>query len=199
MYVLVINLDRSPERLVSSMAELARIGLSATRVPAVDGRLLELDASGNLPGYKKRGRAKEHYYRGTAGCYYSHIRALQEALRANEWPCLIVEDDILIQGDDPLMLPDTSKDIIFFGGLDDTAKGLVYGGHAICYRTRDAAMSVLDWQTKHPGVADLNITRLHSLTDCCHYERPYRIWQRDGYSLIQEREMRRFSSKNPDT
>ena len=197
MHVLVINLDRSPERLLSTQSELARIGLSATRVPAVDGRLLELDASGNLPGYKKRGQAKEYYYRGTAGCYYSHIRALEAALHADQWPCLIVEDDIIILREGELLIPDTPKDIIYFGGLDDPMKGLVYGGHAICYRTRNAAAIVLNYQLEHPGVADLNITQLNKLLDCCHYARPYRIWQRDGYSLIQERMMKRFSSKNP--
>ena len=40
MRVLVINLDRSPERLDAFGAEAARCGLAFERLPAVDGQLL---------------------------------------------------------------------------------------------------------------------------------------------------------------
>ncbi len=181
--------------MVSTMAELERVGLSATRIPAVDGRLLEMDTSGNIPGFKKRGRIREHYYRGLAGCYFSHIRALQQTIIMNEWPCLIVEDDILIHGTEPLLLPDTSKEFIYLGGLDtDTA---VYGTHAICYKTKEAASIALLHLIRYPGSPDHSLIKLWKSTGASHYARPYRIWQRDGYSLIEEREMRRYSSKNP--
>ncbi len=40
MRVVVINLDRSPERLAEFGAEAARCGLDFERLPAIDGRLL---------------------------------------------------------------------------------------------------------------------------------------------------------------
>ena len=195
MHVLVINLDRCPERLVSTVHELERIGMSATRIPAVDGRNLVLDESGDIPGFKKRGRARENYYRGIAGCYFSHIRALQHAIDADQWPCLIVEDDILIVGDGPLLLPDTSKEVIYFGGLDTPST--IYGTHAICYKTKEAATMALGHLVTHPGSPDHSLIQLWKRIGQPHYARPYRIWQCDGYSLISEKVMYRFSSKNP--
>ncbi len=171
--------------MVFTMAELERVGLSATRIPAVDGRLLEMDASGNIPGFKKRSTTREHYYRGAAGCYFSHIRAIQQAIIMNEWPCLIIEDDINIEGTEPLLLPDTSKEIIYFGGYDVGEK--VYATHAICYKTREAAVMILDHLIRFPACSDHSMILLWQKTNAAHFARPYRIWQRDGYSLIEQR------------
>jgi hypothetical protein len=103
----------------------------------------------------------------------------------NEWPCLIIEDDINIEGTEPLLLPDTSKEIIYFGGYDVGEK--VYATHAICYKTREAAVMILDHLIRFPACSDHSMILLWQKTNAAHFARPYRIWQRDGYSLIEQR------------
>jgi len=193
MRVLVINLDRSPARLYTTMEELSRVGLSGERVVAVDGDTLTLDASGNVPGFKKRTGKNQKYYTGTAACWMSHMRALEEAISGNVWPCMIVEDDIVIMGSAPVTVPDVSEDIVYLGGLDHPTKG-VYGCHAIVYKTRRAAERALMYQMSHPAAADYNMIRLNRLSPI-HYARPYRIYQRNGISQISGSYIRRFPAK----
>ena len=83
-------MDRCPDRWLSVSEECTRVGLKPVRVPAVDGKLWD----GN--GWKKQGRINETYWRGSAGCYFSHIKALETAIASpGDFPCLILEDDVV--------------------------------------------------------------------------------------------------------
>lgn len=187
MRILYINLDRCPERAADTVAELARWGLTGERIPAVDGKLLALDDSGSIAGYKTRGRTKEHSYRGSAGCFFSHCLALEEAIRGGIWPCLILEDDVAITA--APTLPDTASPIVYLGGLDVEGKG-VYGGHAICYKTPEAAESMLNELRKMPSTNDGASVRLQRRQpDLFHFARPYSIYQKAGHSFIQEKHL----------
>ena len=185
MRTLVINLDRCPDRLATVMEELQRCGLSGERLPAVDGRLLDTDQSGNIPNYKRRGTASETYYRGSAGCYFSHLRALEVAIAGDIWPTLIVEDDIQYNGDTgTIQLPVTDKPIIYLGGMDDHRRNRVYGAHAIAYTSKSAAEAVLQFMRTHPNTADSILIRFNQLTNLIHYARPWQFIQLSGISTI---------------
>ena len=56
---LVINLDRSPDRLVAMGASLGRLGISFTRVPAVDGRALPSRLPGVDPALYRASHGRE--------------------------------------------------------------------------------------------------------------------------------------------
>jgi len=181
MRVLIINLDRSPERLAMTVSELEKWGLSGERVPAIDGRTLP---GHNIEGFKPRGKGNETLYRGSAGCFFSHCRALEIAIEGDIWPCMIVEDDVVIT-EMPTVFED-DKPIVYFGGLDVSGRG-VYGGHAICYRTREAAEIVLAFAREHPENIDTRLVRLQKRKDIFSFRRPYPITQAAGFSLIIER------------
>lgn len=180
MYAYIINLDRSPDRLAQTQQELTEHGISYERISAVDGRTLEI-TDGCITGFKAQGRSKEIPYRGSAGCYFSHIKALRRAIEHNVWPCLIVEDDIQICSNPGI--PDTEAPIIYFGGIDRPHG--TYGGHAICYRTPAAANIVLQALLKYKNTNDSTLVRLQAADPTLfHFCRPYPILQRDGHSLI---------------
>ena len=89
----VINLDRSTERLAAMQQRLARAGLPWQRVPAVDGRGLDLARSTavDVAGYR-RWHGKD-LNPGEVGCYLSHIEAMRRFL-AGPWAyALVLEDD----------------------------------------------------------------------------------------------------------
>ena len=94
MLRMVINLDRSPDRWMSTRSQLEKIGISAERVPAVDGKNLA------PPLYRKKSSLNLGCPRdllpGEIGCYLSHLNCWKKLLQSNEKFALIMEDDILI-------------------------------------------------------------------------------------------------------
>ena len=91
--MLVINLDRSPERLARIGADLEALGLPWQRLPAADGRQFDLHDPRWLDAAAFRRRHGKHPMPGELGCYLSHVWAMQ-ALRDSNHPwALVLEDD----------------------------------------------------------------------------------------------------------
>lgn len=91
----VINLDRSPERLVAMADRLRALGLPWARLPAVDGRALSAWPPG---GVDERGYARWHgkpVAAGEVGCHLSHLKALQRFIDSDASHLLLLEDDAL--------------------------------------------------------------------------------------------------------
>jgi SAM-dependent methyltransferase len=84
----VINLDRRPDRLAHTRAQLERAGVPKVfRFQAFDGPRLQLTSA--KPGWVRR---------GAVGCYLSHLALLKQA-QARRQPCLVVEDDLVVADD----------------------------------------------------------------------------------------------------
>ncbi|MGE5452937.1 MAG: glycosyltransferase family 25 protein [Acidobacteriota bacterium] len=97
--ILLINLDRSPERLARCAAILDRLGLPWERVPGVDGAQLD-------PAYLKRLNPQPaphgEWFRGLSagelGCFLSHLKCWQ-LIADRQLPCaIILEDDFDLEG-----------------------------------------------------------------------------------------------------
>jgi len=89
--VMVINLDRSPERLVRIDAQLRGLGVAYTRVRGVDGRALPA-------GLLEAPRGRERFFRalgnGEIGVYQSHRACWQRVLDEGlDW-AIVLEDDV---------------------------------------------------------------------------------------------------------
>jgi glycosyl transferase, family 25 len=95
----VINLDRSPDRLAAFQASAVEVGLSVIRVPAVDGRAVDVDRHRNIDRARFRRINGREMVPGELGCYLSHVRALEELLASPHEMALICEDDILFTVD----------------------------------------------------------------------------------------------------
>ncbi len=93
----VVNLDRSPERLRRIRADLDALGIAAERVPAVDGASLALPHPGIDPALYRRTHGRE-LAAGEAGCYLSHLRALEAFLASAHGFAVILEDDAAVDG-----------------------------------------------------------------------------------------------------
>lgn len=100
----VINLDRAPDRLERISAQLQRLGLAFTRLPAVDAKALTPAQTAALdqPGYhRKHGMAP---LPGELGCYLSHVEAMRLFLASDAEFALILEDDVLLHDSLPAVL-----------------------------------------------------------------------------------------------
>jgi glycosyl transferase family 25 len=86
MLTLVINLDRSPERMAHMEAQLSRLGVAYDRLQAVDGRTLDRDYVGKFPPMAA----------SQVGCYLSHKAAWQRIADGTEPYGIVLEDDIHI-------------------------------------------------------------------------------------------------------
>jgi glycosyl transferase family 25 len=92
---LMINLDRSPDRLRSAQARLSESNIAFQRVPAVDGRLLggsNAPPMDDLAAHRNMGRPM---LPGEVAACMSHALALRTFLQSNHGSCLILEDDAL--------------------------------------------------------------------------------------------------------
>lgn len=177
MRTVVINLDRRPDRWASVSEELSRHGISPTRIKAVDGQTLEL-SNGRIAGFKAMGRSAESYYRGSAGCYFSHLLALQ--MLSESGGGLILEDDVVIEA---IEIPDISDKIIQLGGLPTEVEGYHYGAHAMYFPTAALAREFLDYATAHPNTIDSIYVKFAKMGKLI-YAKPFRIHQREDYSDI---------------
>jgi GR25 family glycosyltransferase involved in LPS biosynthesis len=178
--IIVINLDRRPDRWALVKSEVERFGKTPIRLSATDGRTLDIDISGNISGFKKRNNSKEHYYRGTAGCYFSHIRALELAFELGGGGILILEDDVVIES---LETPDVSDKIIQLGGLPNPGSDVFYGAHAIYFPNTTIVKEFLDYAKSHPNSIDSIYVRF-ARAGKLHYHQPFTIHQRQDYSDI---------------
>ncbi|WP_245419715.1 glycosyltransferase family 25 protein [Phyllobacterium salinisoli] len=97
--VYVINLDRSKERLTAIKDSAKQFGVVVRRVPAVDGRVLPQSALADLDvGAFKRLHGK-NVMPAEIGCYFSHLKALQEIAQGDEPHAVVVEDDVEFTAD----------------------------------------------------------------------------------------------------
>lgn len=97
--ILAINLDRSADRWQILAARAIELGLSISRVSAVDGKLTPetlREATDDAAFRRHTGRLM---LAGEYGCYRSHIKALNAFLTTKDDIALIIEDDVELSAD----------------------------------------------------------------------------------------------------
>lgn len=97
--ILLINLDRSPERLAQMQERLSQLNLTFKRVPAVDGKKVEFTQREiNAAEYE---RCHGKYVTPTeVACYISHFNTLQMFIEESDKEfALILEDDMVLCDD----------------------------------------------------------------------------------------------------
>jgi len=98
MKILVINLDRTPDRMERMTSILAEQDLEPVRVSAVDGRTLSEEerarwmGAGRIPTSKKR----QSLGLGEVACFLSHRKCWEMVLKGSDTHAVILEDDIYI-------------------------------------------------------------------------------------------------------
>ncbi|WP_157981043.1 glycosyltransferase family 25 protein [Pseudidiomarina insulisalsae] len=95
--VLVINLERSPERWRNVKAQLEATGLPFERIDAVAGDTLGETAIARVFD-SDAARNNYHYQlsRGEIGCYLSHLKAWQTILDEQLDYAIVLEDDVVL-------------------------------------------------------------------------------------------------------
>jgi glycosyl transferase family 25 len=103
MDILVINLDRSPDRLAFMASQLDRLGLAFMRSSAVDGA--------SIPA-KEFNRLSRTYMRPLSrselGCLLSHANAWRHCVETGR-PALVLEDDAFLSDKLPLFLSELGQ------------------------------------------------------------------------------------------
>jgi glycosyl transferase family 25 len=96
----LINLDRSVDRLAVMTKRLAKTGLPWQRVPAVEGRELDIESDRRVDISGYQARHGKRINPAEVGCYLSHVVALKEfLLRPDLQWAVILEDDVDFAGD----------------------------------------------------------------------------------------------------
>ena len=104
LHTWVINLDRAPDRLSRITAQLQRLHLPSTRLPAVDALALTPAQTVALdePGYRRlHGKTPVP---GELGCYLSHLQVMHDFLASPAEFALVLEDDALLHDSLPSVL-----------------------------------------------------------------------------------------------
>ncbi|HEX5791431.1 MAG TPA: glycosyltransferase family 25 protein, partial [Luteolibacter sp.] len=94
----LINLDRATERMARMDRQLQALGISYTRIPAVDGANL----SKPYPGFDEAGfrlRTGKQPNPWEIGCHLSHLSAFEAFLQGDARHALILEDDAQLPDD----------------------------------------------------------------------------------------------------
>jgi glycosyl transferase family 25 len=95
--IYVINLDRSPERLMEISPQLEKFGLSFERVQAVDGKHVSEGQKALLDEKCYQSKHGKSSLPGELGCYLSHIRAIDTFLASKKPYAVILEDDAILK------------------------------------------------------------------------------------------------------
>lgn len=103
MRVLIINLDRSQERLAFQTRQFAQLGLPFERLPAVAvDEISESDYQALGFGWQRPLRKVE------VACFLSHQKAWETVLSSNQ-PALILEDDAVLAQHLPALLQEIDQ------------------------------------------------------------------------------------------
>ncbi|MGU3577272.1 glycosyltransferase family 25 protein [Brucellaceae bacterium C25G] len=107
MLTLLINLDRSNERLVYMQGLLSNLDIGFERIPAIDGKILSHDV---LKKHQTQDNEKHTSILTPSeiGCFLSHRKAWQRLLDSDDNFALVLEDDISVSADLRLFLSDES-------------------------------------------------------------------------------------------
>lgn len=133
----VINLDRSPDRLLRLESIFSKLGLQITRIPAVDGEKLD-DAT--LSRVAKKNIWPDAMTRGEIACFLSHGKAIEQIRDGKEAFGAIFEDDVELSPAAEYFLNNTDwipkdADIVKIETYGKKvwlgAPGLVHGGYHI--------------------------------------------------------------------
>jgi glycosyl transferase family 25 len=103
MDILVINLDRSSDRLGFMAAQFDRLGLAFTRLPAVDGATIPEEEFKRLSRTYMRPLS-----RSELGCLLSHESAWAHCVETNR-PAVILEDDAFLSDRLPAFLSELGR------------------------------------------------------------------------------------------
>lgn len=91
--IFVLNLDRSPQRWQGVSQELQRAGVAASRLSAIDGRLLsEAQLAQNVTAL-----GRQLQPRGVLGCYLSHRLFWRSVVDARLVRAIVLEDDVQLE------------------------------------------------------------------------------------------------------
>lgn len=104
LLVLLVNLDRSPERLANMTERLSQFSFKWERLSAVDGGLLPELCAAEVDEKLYEKRHGKLLARAEVGCYLSHIRAMQQFLESDKTHLLVCEDDACFQPDFEMVL-----------------------------------------------------------------------------------------------
>lgn len=99
MLTLVINLNRSKERLQKIRARLNELNIGFERIEAFDGSNLSDDEYNSLTypyNHQCRVRFTRELTKGEVGCFISHRKCWQKLVNSNEDYAVILEDDLHI-------------------------------------------------------------------------------------------------------
>ena len=104
LHTWVINLDRAPDRLARASAQLAKLGLPWTRLPAVDARALSPEQRALLDEDAYRRKHGMAPSLGELGCYLSHVEVMRAFVQSGHEFALVLEDDVLLEATLPAVL-----------------------------------------------------------------------------------------------
>jgi len=93
--IFVINLDRSPERMVLMRAQARAAGLRFERVRGVNG-IQELPIWAKPQFLDGRGRTRSGLSTGEVGCYASHLLVMSKILEQGLQGAIVLEDDAVL-------------------------------------------------------------------------------------------------------
>jgi glycosyl transferase family 25 len=97
MKAYLLNLDRSPDRLVMMRKEFDRVGVPFTRLSGVDTRGWSSEDMEAF--FRERSFSPEERLPGDAGAFLSHLAAWQEIAAGEDRAAAIFEDDVHLASD----------------------------------------------------------------------------------------------------
>jgi glycosyl transferase family 25 len=157
MKTYLINLARRPDRLAAMQAQGARLGLSWTRIDAVDARTA--DAMDRTRCFAPNGPLGE-IPRGDQCCTLSHVNAWRALYDSGDSHAAILEDDVVLDARAAFAL----KDAAWIPAGIDLVKLEHYGpmGQSVLlsdFRDAGDGLSLARMHSRHTGAAAYILTR----------------------------------------
>ncbi|MEO0348073.1 MAG: glycosyltransferase family 25 protein, partial [Pseudomonadota bacterium] len=154
---LIINLDRSPQRLAYVKDPISKLGFDTIRIPAIDGnKLSNTQIAKKLDSVAYQNYLGHSPKKGSIGCYMSHVIAWQRFLDSPYRYAVIFEDDITFDSD---MLKTVINELVNYHELwDVTSFELSHRGNPLTIKELSSKhkLSVYLTEVTHTGAYIIN-------------------------------------------
>lgn len=206
-HIFVINLKHRTDRKKQFQRVWRTAGLPTNRLHWHIATLGTAISNSNLATYRFAAKTRKAKA-GRAGCHCSHTAAIRKAIKHNQFPLLVLEDDAI-----PVGTPDLSQlfasapptaDLLYFGALpvrnrkriqnycqtsgwkQPNPTDKLYGGHAYGIPTKEAAQTLLAFLESHKITFDSVLVQWTKenpsrVAVYC----PFQFIQSEGYSDIE--------------